>query len=599
MTTTGVISRRDLDFLLHDWLAVERLLERPRYAQHDRETLDGLLQLARTIATEHFEPINQLLDAQEPRVDERGGVVHPAGLREALAVYRDSGIMAAGFDAELGGMQTPRVVGAAALAILQSASAGASAYPLLSLGAANLLVAHATAEQVERYARPIIEGRWFATMCLSEPHAGSSLGDITTRAERQPDGSYRLFGSKMWISGGDQSLSENIVHLVLARVPGASVGTRGISLFIVPKHLVGPDGRLTERNDIALVGLNHKMGWRGTTNTLLNFGEGVSRPDGEPGAVGHLIGAEGQGLAYMFHMMNEARISVGQGAAALGYAGYRHALGYARERTQGRPLGAAPTTPMVPIIEHPDVRRMLLAQKAYVEGGLGLVLYCARLVDEQATAPDPSERRRAGMLLDVLTPIAKSWPSQWCRHANDLAIQVLGGYGYTRDHPVEQLYRDNRLNPIHEGTHGIQALDLLGRKVTAEGGAALEALLKVIASTTHRARTAGGEPARLADRLDAACARLAEVTGLLWADGDAARALANATVYLEAAGHVVVAWIWLDQLLAVHGDTAFARGKRAAARFFHLHELPRTTAQFDLLAGRDRLILDLAPDDLQ
>ncbi|MEV0811169.1 acyl-CoA dehydrogenase [Micromonospora sp. NPDC050200] len=301
----------------------------------------------------------------------------------------------------------------------------------------------------------------------------------------------------------------------------------------------------------------------------------------------------------MFHLMNEARIGVGAGATALGYTGYLKSLAYARQRPQGRPVADKdPTAPQVPIVAHPDVRRMLLAQKSYVEGALALVLYCGRLLDEEKTAPDPADRARAHLLLDMLTPIAKSWPSQRCLAANDLAIQVHGGYGYTRDYDVEQHWRDNRLNPIHEGTHGIQALDLLGRKATMDGGAGLSLLLATISATVGRAWKADGEAAELAAQLGAAVDRIAGTTRRLWGTGDPALALANASVYLEAVGHVVVAWMWLEQLLAVDAahvdaDPAFYAGKRQAARYFFHHELPRTAAQFDLLDRLDRTTLQM------
>ncbi len=591
-----VLSRRDLDFLLFDWLGADDLVERARYAEHSHETFEAVLDLAETIATERFAPINRTLDLHEPIVGPDGKVVLPDGLAEALAVYRDSGMPSAVFPEELGGMQLPYLVAQGAFVFFQAASAAAASYPFLSAGNANLLVAHGSPEQIDRYARPVIEGRWFGTMCLSEPHAGSSLGDITTRAVRQEDGTYRLFGTKMWISGGDHELTENIVHLVLAKVEGAPPGVKGISLFIVPKFVVEDDGSIGERNDVALVGLNHKMGWRGTTNTLLNFGEGFATPGGARGAIGHLVGEEGQGLAQMFHMMNEARIDVGLGAVALGYTGYLHALQYAKERTQGRLAGQKdPSLPMVPIVEHADVRRMLLAQKSYVEGGLGLVLYCSRLVDEQETAPDEATRARAHRLLEVLTPIAKSWPSQWCLAANDLAIQVHGGSGYTRDYPVEQFYRDNRLNPIHEGTHGIQSLDLLGRKVVLDGGAWFAELVSTMRDTVERAAQRQ-ELAQFAAEVGARVDRLVEVTRTLWADGDPAVALANSAVYLEATGHVVIAWVWLEQLLAVGDRTGeFFDGKRAAARYFRVFELPKVDAQFDLLASLDRTVLEVDP----
>ncbi|SDZ24046.1 butyryl-CoA dehydrogenase [Geodermatophilus africanus] len=596
MRSSLILSRRDLDFLLHEWLGVEDLVKRPRYAEHSRETFDAVLDLAEQIATEHFAPHNRKADENEPRMVDGKAVLVPE-VKQALDVFVEAGLMAGEFDEEYGGMQLPHVVGQAVFAWFKAANVGTSAYPFLTMGNARLLLAHGSREQIDTYVRPEIEGRWFGTMALSEPQAGSSLADITTKAVPQDDGTYRLTGNKMWISGGDHELTENIVHLVLAKIPGGPPGVKGISLFIVPKFLVDADGSLGERNDVVLAGLNHKMGYRGTTNTLLNFGEGGHTPGGRPGAVGYLVGEPHRGLTYMFHMMNEARIGVGMGATVLGYTGYLHALEYARTRTQGRPTAAKAMTPngassaAVPIVEHPDVRRMLLAAKSYAEGGLALGLYCARLVDEEQTAETEEERARAHLLLDTLTPIAKAWPSQWGPVADDLAIQVHGGYGYTRDYPVEQFYRDNRLNPIHEGTNGIQALDLLGRKVVAQGGAGLRLLGETITVTTGRA--AGTQWAGFAADLDAAVARLGAVTATLWGTGDPDLALANASLYLEAAGHLVVGWLWLEQALACEGATdAFHEGKRAAARYFWRWELPRTRAQFDLLESLDRTVLD-------
>ncbi|MFE6051452.1 acyl-CoA dehydrogenase [Kitasatospora sp. NPDC056446] len=592
-----LLSRRDLDFLLYDWLDVAALTRRPRFADHDRDTFDAVLDLSEAVATRHFAPHNKKNDAQEPRFDgERVHLIPEVG--EALRVYAEAGLIGAAMDHEVGGQQLPVVVANACRAWFQAANIATAAYPLLTVGNANLLLAHGSREQIDTYVRPMVEGRYFGTMCLSEPQAGSSLADITTRAVPAADGTYRITGTKTWISGGDHELGENIVHLVLARIPGAPAGVKGISLFVVPKFLVGPDGTRGARNDVVLAGLNHKMGYRGATNTLLNFGEGRHTPGGAPGAVGHLVGEAHHGLAYMFHMMNEARIGVGQGAAALGCTGYLHALDYARTRLQGRPLGAKdPESPQVPIIGHPDVRRMLLAQKSYAEGALALGLFCSRLLDEEATAGQESERARAHLLLDVLTPIAKSWPSQWCLAANDLAIQVHGGYGYTREYDVEQFYRDNRLNAIHEGTHGIQGLDLLGRKVVLDGGAGLRLLLDTLAATVTRAEAAGGEAAGLAAALARAVARVERTTAVLWSTGDPAVALAGATTYLEAVGHVVLAWIWLEQFLALgDGADAFREGKRQAARFFFRVELPRTGPQFDLLDSLDRTAAECRPE---
>jgi butyryl-CoA dehydrogenase len=586
-----ILARRDLDFLLHDFLGLDELLVRPRFAGHSRETVSAVLDLAEEIAVRYFAPHNARADREEPQFD--GARVHVLPeVGEALSAFAQSGLLGAAMDESVGGDRLPHVVHRACFAWLQAANIATASYAMLTMANANLLATFGTAEQIERYVRPMLDGRFSGTMCLSEPQAGSSLADVTTRAVPDGAGRHRLFGTKMWISGGDHELTENIVHLVLARCVGAPAGVKGLSLFLVPKYLLADDGTAGPRNDVALTGVNHKMGYRGTVNTVLNFGEGTAQPDGAPGAVGYLVGRENAGLAAMFHMMNEARIAVGAGAAALGYTGYLHALAYARERPQGRlPGDKDPDAPPVPIVEHADVRRMLLAAKSYAEGGLALTLFAARLVDDAASAGDEREVREARLLLDVLTPIVKSWPSQWCLAANDLAIQVHGGYGYTREYPVEQFYRDNRLNPIHEGTFGIQAIDLLGRRVRQHGGAGLDLLVERIG------RTAEAAPAQWAGEaadLVTATRRLADVTATLWEAEQPASALANAGVYLEAAGHVVVAWIWLGQAVAA-GDREdpFFEGKRAAARYFFRYELPRTSGQFDLLAARETLLLDL------
>ena len=584
-----LLSRRDLDFLLYEWLDAELLTKRARYADHSRETFDGVLDLSEQIATRHFQPHNKKSDANEPTFDGERVTIIPE-VKAALDVLGQSGLVSGGMDYDIGGMQLPAVISRACFAWFQAANVGTSSYPFLTIANANLLHTYGTPEIVDTYVRPMVEGRFFGTMCLSEPQAGSSLSDVTTRADRQDDGTYRLFGNKMWISAGEHELSENIIHLVLAKVPGGPPGVKGISLFVVPKIVV----ETGERNDVVLAGLNHKMGYRGTTNTLLNFGEGAFSPGGQPGAVGFLLGEENRGLAYMFTMMNEARIGVGSGAMALGYTGYLHSVDYARNRPQGRPIAAKdPATPQVPIIEHADVKRMLLAQKAYVEGALALLLYCSRLVDEERTADSDADKARSTLLLDVLTPIAKSWPSQWCLEANSLAIQVHGGYGYTREYDVEQFYRDNRLNPIHEGTHGIQGLDLLGRKVVIHEGAGLALLVDTIAATVARAT---GDLAEPAAQLHAAVQRVVEVTTALWSTGDPETALANATIYLEAVGHVVIAWMWLEQLLAAEGKSGdFYDGKRAAGQYFFRYELPKTDPMLDLLASLDRTTVEMSP----
>jgi alkylation response protein AidB-like acyl-CoA dehydrogenase len=590
-----ILSRRDLEFLLYEWLDIEQLTKRERFSDHSRDTFDAVLDLSEQLATKDFAPHNRKSDLNEPTFDGTTVRTIPE-VKAALDAFAGTGLLAGTMDTSIGGMQLPMTVGGACFAWLQAANIATSAYAFLTLGNANLLLTHANQGQIDQFVRPMIDGRFLGTMCLSEPHAGSSLADVVTRAVPQGDGTYRVTGNKMWISGGDHELTENIIHLVLARVPGGPAGVKGLSLFIVPKILVNHDGSLGERNDVVLAGLNHKTGYRGTTNALLNFGEGAYTPGGSAGAVGYLVGEENRGLAAMFHMMNEARIAVGLGATALGYTGYLHSLDYAKSRPQGRPLTAKDADdPQIPIIKHTDVKRMLLAQKAYVEGSLAMNLYCGRLVDESQTGETDHDRDRAKLLLDVLTPIAKSWPSIWCLEANSLALQIHGGAGYTREYAVEQFWRDNRLNAIHEGTTGIQALDLLGRKAVMKDGAGLRLLVETIGETVARARALGGDAAEMADALEGRVMRSAAVVLTLWEGLDVDVALANATVYLEALGHVVVAWIWLEQVLAAHGKTgAFYDGKRQAARYFFRYELPKVDAQLALLESRDRTTLDMA-----
>jgi alkylation response protein AidB-like acyl-CoA dehydrogenase len=594
VTKSRLLARRDIEFLLYEWLDVVRLTARERFSAYDRATFDSVIDMSEELAGEVFAPINRLLDDNEPHLDPDGRIVQPAELAEALKVLGASGLVASAFDEEHGGAQLPYSVRFVCTSYIAAASLSAYAYPFLSEANAHLLTTHASPEQVRTYARPILEGRWFGTMCLSEVQAGSSLGDIETVAVPQDDGTYRLFGSKMWISGGDHELSENIVHLVLARTPGAPAGAQGLSLFIVPRIIPQEDGALGERNDVTLVGLNHKMGYRGTTNTVLAFGDGTYSPGGKDGAQGQIVGDLGAGLPIMFQMMNEARIGVGAGAMALGYTGYLHALAYARERLQGRSMSTGSrSTEQVPIIDHADVRRMLLAQKSYAEGALALIVYCASLIDEENTAPTAQEREEASALLGLLTPIAKSWPSKWCLAANDLAIQVHGGYGYTRDFPVEQFYRDNRLNPIHEGTHGIQALDLIGRKILRSTTSTTDTLWSRVRDTIDRARSIGGAAGRHAVALELHAQSFRSALG----DGSEADALlANATAGLDALGHIVIAWLWLEQEItaaAKQGD--FYEGKRFAAEYFFAHELPTVAPLLDVLRRRDRLFLEVDP----
>ena len=611
--------RTTLDFLLYEWLDVNQLQQRERFADHSQETFDAVLDTCERIAREKYAPFNRLVDTEEPRFD-GDKVILPQATHDAQKAYAASGMLSAAQDYEIGGMQLPYTVEAAANTFFAMASVSMGS-GLLTVGNANLLMAHGSELQKKVFALNEFSGRWSGTMCLSEPQAGSSLSDVMTRAT--PDGAsfqqdplgarYRLKGNKMWISAGEHELTENIIHLVLAKIPGPDgkliPGVKGISLFIVPKKMVNTEGQLTGvRNDVALAGLNHKCGWRGTTNTLLNFGEGKFKvstdntdSDGS-GAVGYLVGEPGRGLGYMFHMMNEARIGVGLAATMLGMAGYEASLEYAKNRPQGRPVAGGSqkvvkdaAQAQVRIIEHADIKRMLLAQKSYCEGALALELYCARLVDEQHTG-SVENADEARLLLEVLTPIAKSWPSEWCLEANSLAIQIHGGYGYTRDFPVEQYWRDNRLNMIHEGTHGIQGMDLLGRKVLMEEGKGVKLLGARMMATAHKAQ-AFPDLADNAKALTAALHKVTQATQSAWSTGQPQEALANAVPYLQAFGHLVLAWIWLDVSASCRGENSPQQtGRQAAAHYFYRYELPKIDAWLNVVGNRDMTCANLSEE---
>ncbi|MFM1764446.1 MAG: Acyl-CoA dehydrogenase [Pseudomonadota bacterium] len=611
--------RTTLDFLLYEWLDVNQLQQRERFADHSQETFDAVLDTCERIAREKYAPFNRLVDTEEPHFD-GDKVILPQATHDAQKAYAESGMLSAAQDYEIGGMQLPYTVEAAANTFFAMASVSMGS-GLLTVGNANLLMAHGSELQKQVFALNEFSGRWSGTMCLSEPQAGSSLSDVMTRAT--PDGAafqqdplgarYRLKGNKMWISAGEHELTENIIHLVLAKIPGPDgkliPGVKGISLFIVPKKMVNTEGQLTGvRNDVALAGLNHKCGWRGTTNTLLNFGEGKFKvstdntdSDGS-GAVGYLVGEPGRGLGYMFHMMNEARIGVGLAATMLGMAGYEASLEYAKNRPQGRPVAGGTqkvvkdaAQAQVRIIEHADIKRMLLAQKSYCEGALALELYCAKLVDEQHTG-STENADEARLLLEVLTPIAKSWPSEWCLEANSLAIQIHGGYGYTRDFPVEQYWRDNRLNMIHEGTHGIQGMDLLGRKVLMEEGRGVKLLAARMLKTAQKAQ-AFPDLAEDAKALTTALQKVTQATQMAWSTGQPQEALANAVPYLQAFGHLVLAWIWLDVSASCRGEASPKQtGRQAAAKYFYRYELPKIDAWLNVVGGRDMTCANLSEE---
>ena len=574
-----LLSSSDMSFMLYDWLKMEGSLEQSGL---DRETVDAYFDLSEKLATEQFLNHYKKADHEEPYLDEEGVHVLPE-VSAALKSFAELGFFSASFSPDLGGLGLPYLVTSASYAWFAAANVSTSGYAMLTGANARLIAKFGSDTQRDTYALPQIEGRWFGTMCLSEPQAGSGLGDVKTKATHQGSDDmgerYSLVGNKMWISGGDQDISENIVHLVLAKVPNEDgslpEGTKGISLFIVPKIL--QDGT---RNDVIVAGLNHKMGNRGTSNCLLNFGE-------KGGATGWMVGEPGQGLRQMFMMMNEARIAVGMGGAALAYRGYLLASDYARERLQGRLIDDNKSGP-VPIIEHADVKRMLLSAKCFAEGSMALCLFCGQLVDDSG-----NDESRA--LLELLTPVAKTFPSQYGLAANDLAIQVHGGYGYTRDFDVEQLYRDNRLNPIHEGTTGIQAADLLGRKLLFSDGAGLQVLASRFQATVERAQ-GNSELKNHANKLLQTAEKIQETLKEL-SKLPPAQALENAAPFLEAFGHVVVAWLWLDQALAATQLTKdddetvkLKTGKMIACQFFIEYELPQVMHKLDFVSSKNTTI---------
>ncbi|MBT3926054.1 MAG: acyl-CoA dehydrogenase [Rhodospirillaceae bacterium] len=579
-------------------LDTEALAARPRFAGQGREIYDAALETAKKIATEYFANHYRAADIEEPRL-ENGKVTMRPEVKQAVDAFAEAGFLKAHHDESMGGLQLPWSLVQGCFSLFQAANIATAAYPFLTIAAGNLLARFATPAQQETYLPPMLEGRFFGTMCLSEPQAGSSLSDIRTMALPDGEGDYRIQGVKQWISGGEHELSENIIHLVLARIQGAPAGVKGLSLFIVPRYRLTPDGKPDIANDVQLVSLLHKMGYRGTTSTILRFGE-------EESCRGELIGEAHKGLYYMFQMMNEARIGVGLGAAMLAHAGYLHALNYARERPQGRHVdGKDAAAPQVAIIEHADIKRMLLAQKAIAEGAMALCFFAANLVDQAASAERAEARQDATTLLDLLTPICKAWPSHFGPRANDMAIQIMGGYGYTRDYPVEQMYRDNRLNPIHEGTDGIQAIDLLGRKVGLNQGRGLELLAGAVAACCAEA-SQDDALAPLADALQQRFDSVREVTaGLLdeMAAGASGAALANASLYLEAFGHTVIAWMWLRQAVVAlrlssgaEKADGYLSGKIQACRYFFAYELPRVDQLAAVLRHGDQTCAEM-PDN--
>ncbi len=593
-----LLNDRDVAFVLHDVLDVSALTKLEHFAEHSRETFDALVDAARRVSREVLFPAYRTLDENPPRFVD-GAVETAPELRPILEQLAEMGLFAATRPYEVGGQQVPLSVMSAASAYLMAGNLSAIGYVGITSGAAHLIEAFGDDSLRATYLEPMYQGRWTGTMALTEPHAGSSLGDLTTTATPRGDGSYALRGAKIFISGGDHTAAENIVHLVLARIAGDVAGTRGISLFAVPK--LRPEGGALVDNDVRVTGMIHKIGWRGMPSLALAFGEGGD-------CRGWLVGEPGRGLAHMFQMMNEARLMVGLNGVATASVAYQESVAYARERPQGRTWeNRSPASPQVPIIDHADVRRMLLRQKAIVEGGFALLVYAALQADLAGHAELDEERERAQTLLDLLTPVAKSFPAEAGFEANALAVQIHGGYGYSSEYLPEAWLRDQKLNSIHEGTTGIQGIDLLGRRVMAGGGATLATLAEAIGATVRRARQAGVEEAWGA-ALEAALQRTLALTaelGAIGAAGEPERMLRHSTDYLDLFSVLIVAWMHLERaaaaaecLAAGRGSASHLRGVRSTTAYWFATEVPRVALLADRIASGEDSFAAFDPDGL-
>jgi alkylation response protein AidB-like acyl-CoA dehydrogenase len=573
-----LVRDRDVEFLLYEVHDVLRLCRLPSFAEHERETFDLFLRSAAKLAREQLFPLFREMDEQPARLLEGRVYAHPrAG--ELYAQMVELGILTAGRPESIGGAQLPAAISTMAYLYLMAGNGGMAGYPLLTAGAAHLLESFGSEHLRATFMTKMYAGEWSGTMSLTEPQAGSSLGDLTTTATpvENREGVHRITGSKIFISGGDHQFLDNIVHLTLARRVGDPAGTRGISLFAVPRLRPREDGSL-EFNDVHTSQLVHKIGWKGLPSLGLSYGENDD-------CFGWIVGEPCKGLNYMFQMMNEARLLVGTNATATASAAYHESLAYARERTQGRSLvpGASSKGPIA-IIEHPDVRRMLLRQKAIVEGSLSLLVTTAAHADLAAHAEQPAERERAAMILDILTPIAKSFPAERGFESTSLALQIHGGYGYSSEYLPELWLREQRLNAIHEGTTAIQSLDLLGRKVVAKGGRALFALSEDIRVDVEHARHTGVDE-ELCDTVKIELARMTGLTQVLGArglGGDVVGMLAHSVDYLTLFSNLIIAWQWLRMSAAAcrgigreldDEQTDYYRAKIEAARYWIRTEL--------------------------
>jgi len=592
------VSIRNIKFLLYEVHDLESLTAYPYFSDHNREVFDLVLDTALKMARDLLHPHFQEMDRTPPYLEDGQVKVNPM-VREFLNQCGQGGWIGAPFPYEVQGQQLPETLLMACNHVFSAANFSATAFQLLITGAAHLILSFGSEELKETYLPRMLAGEWQGTMAMTEPQAGSSLSDVITRAEPTDSGYYKIRGQKIFISAGDHNGADNIIHLMLAKIKGAPAGVKGISLFVVPKKRPGNDGTM-ESNDVTVATIYHKLGYRGCPITQLSLGDNDD-------CRGYLVGEPHKGLSYMFQMMNEARLGVGMQATSIAAAAYYQSLEYAKTRPQGRKISTKdPALPQVPIIDHADVRRMLLFQRSVVEGALSLLVQCARYSDN-LKAGEGEGTDRYTFLLDLLTPAAKTFPSEMGLLSVSQGLQVLGGYGYCDEFALEQHFRDSRIHPIHEGTTGIQALDLLGRKVVMKNGKALILFIEEVQPAIHAA-SGHADLKPYGDRLGDAMETVQRITVHLAQfalKGEVERFLADATLYLELFGIVAVAWQWLLQGLAAQkalagqpteSEARFYRGKLLTMRYFYHYEVPKIKGLAERLFEADGLTADMDTD---
>tara|TARA_Y100001934_G_scaffold59853_1_gene74147 strand:- start:2408 stop:4201 length:1794 start_codon:yes stop_codon:yes gene_type:complete len=587
----------DMKFALKEVVNVNSLSELPAFNEVGLEALDSLLDEASRFFNEVISPTNRTGDLEGSSLNDDGSVSTPSGFREAYAQYVDAGWGAISFDPEYGGGGFPWLVGIAVTEMLTAANMALSLNPMLTQGSIHALTAHGDQEQKLTWLPKLITGEWAGTMNLTEPQAGSDVGALTTKAELQDDGTYKITGQKIYITWGEHDLTENIVHLVLARTPDAPPGTKGISLFIVPKFIINDDGSIGEENDIKCLSIEHKLGIHASPTCVLQFGD-------NGGATGYIVGEENSGMRYMFTMMNQARLAVGLEGLAVADRAYQQALDYALERMQGR-RADTPKGESVPIIDHPDVRRMLMTMKAYIEAMRCMIYLNAKSIDIAHHHPDEDERTRGHELTDLLTPLSKSWCTDLGNELTSLGIQIHGGMGFVEETGAAQHYRDIRIAGIYEGTNGIQAIDLVGRKLSMRKGDVVRELFIEInetASELHSANLKGiARPLEDAVRdMQAATEWLIEKGGASTDDG-----LAGATPYLRMFGTTVGGWLLAKSALQAKkqidegNDSEFLQAKIETAIFYAEQLLPQVSGLLPATVSGAQSLYAIKPERLR